>query len=189
MSQEKEKFSEGRRNPRTWREIESAVNRSRFSQVPLSGRSIQNFALRLKPRSTEDNGARVYFIGSPRDSIKSTLLYIDFSKDRFTPPPEPYPQDYGPTRAALRLVDHVESGSFNMSKEETLQRERKRMAMIGITSYDVHTESGRFVFPTNGKLYTFIDDFSKEVDIFIPTYFIFNMHIKLFAFTFTLLKY
>ena len=174
MSEEKEKskFSEGRQNPRSWREIETAVNRSRFSQVPLSSRSIQNFALRLNPRATEDNDARVYFIGSPRDSIKSTLLYIDFSKNHNTPPPEPYPQDYGPTRAALRLVDHVESGSFNMSKEETLLRERKRTAMIGITSYDLHAESGRFVFPANGKLYTFIDDFSTEVGICTAAYFI-----------------
>lgn len=168
MSEEtKSKFSEGRKNPRPWREVESAVNRSRFSQVPLSGRSIQNFALLNNHRKREDNGARVYFIGSPHDSIKSTLLYIDFSKDHFTEPPPPYPNDYGPTRAALRLVEHVEGGNFNMSKEETLLRERKRMAMIGITSYDLHTESGRFVFPANGKLYTFVDNFTTEVCLFL----------------------
>lgn len=45
----------------------------------------------------------------------------------------------------------------NFSKEEQLLRERKRMGTFGITTYDCDVESGRFLFPASGSLFTCVD--------------------------------
>lgn len=39
------------------------------------------------------------------------------------------------------------------SKEEQLQWERKRLVTSGITSYEVHHESGRLIFPAAGSMF------------------------------------
>lgn len=53
-----------------------------------------------------------------------------------------------------RIVDSnifmTASGKF--SREEQLQWERKRLAIWGITSYELHPESGKLVFPAASSL-------------------------------------
>ena len=43
---------------------------------------------------------------------------------------------------------------MGFSKEEQLLRERKRLGMYGITTYEFDPESGKFLFPANGSLFT-----------------------------------
>lgn len=44
-----------------------------------------------------------------------------------------------------------------LSKEEQLLWERKRLATWGITSYEIHAESGKLVFPAASSLYQCVD--------------------------------
>lgn len=44
------------------------------------------------------------------------------------------------------------------TKEEQLLLERKRLTTWGITSYELHSESGKIVFPAAGTLYQCIDN-------------------------------
>jgi hypothetical protein len=44
-----------------------------------------------------------------------------------------------------------------LSKEEQLLWERKRLATWGITSYEIHPESGKLVFPAASSLYQCVD--------------------------------
>lgn len=39
------------------------------------------------------------------------------------------------------------------SREEELLRERKRLGVFGITSYDFHSESGLFLFQASNSLF------------------------------------
>lgn len=39
------------------------------------------------------------------------------------------------------------------SREEELLRERKRLGVLGITSYDFHSESGLFLFQASNSLF------------------------------------
>lgn len=43
------------------------------------------------------------------------------------------------------------------SKEEQLQWERKRLVTSGITSYEIHYESGKLLFPAAGSLFQCVD--------------------------------
>ena len=56
--------------------------------------------------------------------------------------------------------------SKNLSREEQLLNERKRVSYLGITSYILNAETGRIIVPTNNVLYQFYDNISGEESIF-----------------------
>lgn len=49
------------------------------------------------------------------------------------------------------------SSTKRLSREEQLLWERKRLATWGITSYEIHLDSGKLVFPAASSLYQCID--------------------------------
>lgn len=49
------------------------------------------------------------------------------------------------------------SSTKRLSREEQLLWERKRLATWGITSYEIHPDSGKLVFPAASSLYQCID--------------------------------
>lgn len=49
------------------------------------------------------------------------------------------------------------SSANRLSREEQLLWERKRLATWGITSYEIHAESGKLVFPAASSLYQCVD--------------------------------
>ena len=55
------------------------------------------------------------------------------------------------------------AGKF--SKEEQLQWERKRLVTTGITSYEIHLESGQLLFPTAGSMFHCMDLGNHEVNL------------------------
>lgn len=55
------------------------------------------------------------------------------------------------------------SGKF--SREEQLQWERKRLVTSGITSYEVHCESGKLIFPAAGTMFQCIDSGSDATSL------------------------
>ena len=60
--------------------------------------------------------------------------------------------------------------SKNLSREEQLLNERKRVSYLGITSYLLNAETGRIIVPTNNVLYQFYDNVSGEESIFFWSY-------------------
>lgn len=54
-----------------------------------------------------------------------------------------------------RIVDtnFLLTAAGKFSREEQLQWERKRLATLGITSYELHPESGKLVFPAASSLF------------------------------------
>lgn len=57
------------------------------------------------------------------------------------------------------------SGKF--SREEQLQWERKRLVTSGITSYELHCNSGKLIFPAAGTMFQCIDS-GNEANSLIP---------------------
>ena len=51
------------------------------------------------------------------------------------------------------------------SKEEQLQWERKRLVTSGITSYELHHESGRLIFPAGGSMFQCMDPGNHIVNL------------------------
>lgn len=51
------------------------------------------------------------------------------------------------------------------SKEEQLQWERKRLVTSGITSYEIHHESGRLIFPAGGSMFQCVDPGNHVVNL------------------------
>lgn len=55
------------------------------------------------------------------------------------------------------------------SREEELLRERKRLGVFGITSYDFHSESGLFLFQASNSLFHCRDGGKNGFMVSLPT--------------------
>ena len=51
------------------------------------------------------------------------------------------------------------------SKEEQLQWERKRLVTSGITSYEIHLETGQLIFPASGSMFHCVDSGNQLVNL------------------------
>lgn len=60
------------------------------------------------------------------------------------------------------------------SREEQLMFERKRLATWGITSYELHHESGKLVFPAASTLFQCIDTGYMVRDMYISSCYCFK---------------
>nr|KAG5687789.1 hypothetical protein BaRGS_017267 [Batillaria attramentaria] len=111
----------------------------------LAGSVPTSFTFHSAANPTSGKLSRLYFLGIPSKGRENTLLYADIIEDehdKFVLPWKP-------------LIDTLQPSwsSGQLSKEEQLMRERKRLGSYGITSYDFAEEGGRFVFPANSGLY------------------------------------
>ncbi|XP_054752150.2 dipeptidyl peptidase 9-like [Lytechinus pictus] len=136
---------------RTWQELHSNVKSMRRIHMLLANRVSLEFTFRVVET---ENGprTRLYFLGVPPGNRENTLLHADM----------PTEEDDGSGDSVSRwkplLIPFrglMQTGNF--SKEEQLLRERKRMGTFGITTYDCDVESGRFLFPASGSLFTCVD--------------------------------
>ncbi|ESO90963.1 hypothetical protein LOTGIDRAFT_217498 [Lottia gigantea] len=100
-----------------------------------------------------DNGTRtrIYFLGIPKHSRENTLLFMDLPSHEETEKGDFVPQilDW----ELLLESFETASGKGQLSREEQLMRERKRLVLYGITSFDVNEHQALFVFPANNNLY------------------------------------
>lgn len=130
---------------KTWAYFRKAVQEKRKLLSSLSSSVPSNF----KFISVEADGCiktRLYFLGVAPGSRENTLLYVDLPQDG--------------QKIADVLLWKVLLSSFSatpasgiLSREEQLLRERKRIALSGITAYDVHPDEGTFVFAVCNNLY------------------------------------
>jgi len=134
--------------PPTWAQIRQKVRdvRANFSK-----------GLRITPsyitfREINDS-TRVYFV-SEVHKRDTSLLYVDL--------PSPYP---APPWNPL-LEAGFQSLPANVSKEERLMWERKKVSSWGITCYNIDIQSGTIIFPAGGSLYYCIDNATSQGSVF-----------------------
>jgi dipeptidyl-peptidase 9 len=133
-------------------EIRQTIKAARKAQSTIASKVPHSFTFR--PILSEyGHYPRLYFLGIPEGSRENTLLYTDLMYA--------YAGAYDSLMPNLTwhpILDSMATQhSKTLSKEEQLLRERKRMSHFGITSYDIHPDSGHFVFPMSGGLYDFYD--------------------------------
>ena len=130
----------------TWKDLQFAVRATRSVQQKLISRI---------PNSFTFSGRRLYFLAAPRNSRENTIQYVDIPCG-------------GGAAECLEWTTllHLETRQFTgFSREEQLMRERKRLGSFGITSYDYHNGSGRFLFAASNRLHTCIDDSCNKVGV------------------------
>ena len=134
---------------RTWEELRKSVRDTMKLLTSLGGSVPSSFTFRAAPSGTGSGGgsvlSRLYFLGVPEKGRENTLLYADVTDDEHSKFVLPW----------MSLLDTLQPAwsSGQLSKEEQLMRERKRLGSYGITSYDYVESQGRFVFPANNSLF------------------------------------
>ncbi|KAM4629639.1 dipeptidyl peptidase 9 isoform 2-T3 [Polymixia lowei] len=90
---------------------------------------------------------RLYYLGMPYTSRENALLYSDI--------PKKVRKDALLVLSWKQVLDHFQATPQHgvYSREEELLRERKRLGVFGITSYDYHRPSGLFLFQANSSLF------------------------------------
>ncbi|XP_071098891.1 dipeptidyl peptidase 9-like [Haliotis cracherodii] len=131
---------------KSWDELRKCVRDTRKLLTALVSSVPTSFTFR---NISTDNGTvtRLYFLGVPIKGRENTLLYVDLPSDF---------QDY--VLPWQSLLDSFQPSSGQLSREEQLMRERKRLGIYGITSYDVVENEGKFVFPACSSLFTCVDN-------------------------------
>ncbi|KAI4482250.1 hypothetical protein M0804_008801 [Polistes exclamans] len=133
---------------KTWQEIRGSVSDLRRRMSSVSAGSVPGS---ITFRSLPDGRTRIYFLSTPYNGWETTLLYVDIAHSDHA---NGYRLHWQPViEANFQSV----SSTNRLSKEEQLLWERKRLATWGITSYEIHAESGKLVFPAASSLYQCID--------------------------------
>ncbi|XP_022085596.1 dipeptidyl peptidase 9-like [Acanthaster planci] len=146
----------------SWYDLHCTVKATRRLQTTLSNRVPSEFTFQTV-QTVEGVRTRLYFLGVPPGNRENTLLYSDLPDDAGlaadTVPVEQLP--WNPLLVPFRGLNHM-----GFSKEEQLLRERKRLGMYGITTYEFDPESGKFLFPANGSLFTCHDPMLTNQPVF-----------------------
>ncbi|CAK9800355.1 Dipeptidyl peptidase 9 [Anthophora quadrimaculata] len=133
---------------RSWSDLRGVVSDLRRK---LSGVSVGSVPGSITFRSLPDGRTRIYFLSSPSNGWETTLLYVDIAHSDHA---NGYRLHWQPViEANFQTV----SSTKRLSREEQLLWERKRLATWGITSYEIHLDSGKLVFPAASSLYQCID--------------------------------
>ncbi|GAB6019355.1 hypothetical protein CHUAL_000944 [Chamberlinius hualienensis] len=136
----------------SWAEIRQSARemRNRFSNICKKVPS--NFTFRTIHTETGLK-IRLYFLSMPQNSRETTLMFADIPLDVSELPPNGLITSYSLLESTFQVFSYMGSAS----KEEQLQWERKRLMSWGITSYEVCVDTGKFVFPACGSLFTCVD--------------------------------
>lgn len=131
----------------TWSELKVVVSDLRRQLSSLSTMVPSSVTFRTLP----DGRTRIYFLSTPQNGWETTLIYADVPIGDHSP------------NLRLQWQSVIEanfpslSTSNKFSREELLLWERKRLATWGITSYELHSDSGKLVFPAASSLFQCTD--------------------------------
>ncbi|XP_077391405.1 dipeptidyl peptidase 9-like [Festucalex cinctus] len=105
---------------------------------------------------TSTHSHRIYYLGMPYRSREVSLLYSDI--------PKKVRKEALLILSWKHLLDHFQATPHPIifSKEEELLRERKRLGVTGIISYDYHKPTGLFLFQANSSLYYCFDGANND---------------------------
>lgn len=131
----------------SWQELKGVVSDLRRQLSSLSTMIPTSVSF----RTLLDGRTRIYFLSTPQNGWETTLLYADVPNSDHAPGLKLQWQ------SAIEANFPSLSTSNKFSREELLLWERKRLATWGITSYELHSESGKLVFPAASSLFQCTD--------------------------------
>lgn len=131
----------------SWSELKGVVSDLRRQLSSLSTMVPSSVSF----RTLQDGRTRIYFLSTPQNGWETTLIYADVPAGEHTPG----------QRLQWQSVIEANFPSLStgnkFSREELLLWERKRLATWGITSYELHSASGKLVFPAASSLFQCTD--------------------------------
>lgn len=135
--------------PQSWRSLHQNVVERRKLITMLASRVPGSFQFRTQT-TPNDMKTRLYFLGVTCKGRENTLLYVDL--------PSVVP-DMPSVLSQRSMLESFPASipTSQLSREEQLMRERKRMGTYGITSYELTEWDGRFVFPASNSLFSCVD--------------------------------
>uniref|UniRef100_A0AAQ5XIT9 dipeptidyl-peptidase IV n=1 Tax=Amphiprion ocellaris TaxID=80972 RepID=A0AAQ5XIT9_AMPOC len=127
----------------SWDGLRKIIHNSRKSTGVVINKAPHDFQFIQKDEASP-HSHRIYYLGEHRENA---LLYSDI--------PKKIRKDALLVLTWKPMLDHFQASPHHggFSREEELLRERKRLGVSGITSYDHHRASGLFLFQANSSLY------------------------------------
>ena len=139
---------------RSWSELREAIKRTRRLAAAMLHRVPHTFTFR-DASTAAGCRTRLYFLAVPTSGREHTLLYVDVpTSGEAAAAAVTLPLMWRPLLEAM----HTDG---QLSREEQLLRERKRVGACGITAYEYDEASTRFVFASAGSLFV-CDDALRE---------------------------
>nr|XP_057928548.1 dipeptidyl peptidase 9-like isoform X1 [Doryrhamphus excisus] len=143
----------------TWADLRKIIHGSRKNMSSLVSKAPHDFCFVQKKDEASPHSHRIYFLGMPYPRRENSLLYADI--------PRKIRKEALLILSWKHILDHFKTSPRNktISREEELLRERKRLGVSGITSYDYHPSRGLFLFQANNSLYWCFDGLKNEADV------------------------
>ncbi|KAM3876509.1 dipeptidyl peptidase 9 [Diretmus argenteus] len=131
----------------TWDGLRRIIHSSRQNTGMVISKAPHDFQFVQKQDDASSHSHRLYYLGMPYGSRENSLLYSDI--------PKKVRKDALLVLSWKQMLLHFQASPHHSgySREEELLRERKRLGVFGITSYDYHGPSGLFLFQANSSLF------------------------------------
>uniref|UniRef100_G3T355 dipeptidyl-peptidase IV n=1 Tax=Loxodonta africana TaxID=9785 RepID=G3T355_LOXAF len=131
----------------SWEGLRSIIHGSRKYSGLIVNKAPHDFQFVQKTDESGPHSHRLYYLGMPYGSRENSLLYSEI--------PKKVRKESLLLLSWKQMLDHFQATPHHgvYSREEELLRERKRLGVFGITSYDFHSESGLFLFQASNSLF------------------------------------
>ncbi|XP_043909724.1 dipeptidyl peptidase 9 isoform X2 [Protopterus annectens] len=131
----------------SWNGLRDIIHSSRKYSGLIVNKAPHDFQFIQKNDENSPHSHRLYYLGMPYGSRENSLLYSEI--------PKKVRKDSPLMLTWKQMLDHFQATPQHgmYSREEELLRERKRLGVFGITSYDFHRESGLFLFQASNSLF------------------------------------
>ncbi|XP_040846591.1 dipeptidyl peptidase 9 isoform X8 [Ochotona curzoniae] len=131
----------------SWDGLRNIIHGSRKHSGLVLNKAPHDFQFVQKTDEAGPHSHRLYYLGMPYGSRENSLLYSEI--------PRKVRKEALLLLSWKQMLDHFQATPHHgvYSREEELLRERKRLGVFGITSYDFHSESGLFLFQASNSLF------------------------------------
>ncbi|KAK9409004.1 dipeptidyl peptidase 9 [Crotalus adamanteus] len=131
----------------SWEGLRDIIHGSRKYTGMIVNKAPHDFQFVRKTEESSPHSHRLYYLGMPYGSRENSLLYSEI--------PKKVRKEALLLLSWKQMLDHFQATPHHgmYSREEELLRERKRLGVFGITSYDFHRESGLFLFQASNSLF------------------------------------
>ncbi|XP_048197894.1 dipeptidyl peptidase 9 isoform X2 [Perognathus longimembris pacificus] len=131
----------------SWDGLRGIIHGSRKYSGLIVNKAPHDFQFVQKTDESGPHSHRLYYLGMPYGSRENSLLYSEI--------PKKVRKEAQLLLTWKQMLDHFQATPHHgvYSREEELLRERKRLGVFGITSYDFHSASGLFLFQASNSLF------------------------------------
>uniref|UniRef100_A0A673GHD7 dipeptidyl-peptidase IV n=1 Tax=Sinocyclocheilus rhinocerous TaxID=307959 RepID=A0A673GHD7_9TELE len=131
----------------SWDGLRDIIHGSRKYSGMIINKAPHDFQFVQKHDESSPHSHRLYYLGMPYGSRENSLLYSEI--------PKKIRKEALLVLSWKQMLDHFQATPHHgvYSREEELLRERKRLGVFGITSYDYHAQSGLFLFQASNSLF------------------------------------